>query len=683
MRALVALTLAAGSCTKVPIYDVEAGFDRADVSWFAEEETLFVFWEVSAEQGINADSLIEISYATDDGRVEWTPLEDLVPVHTHEPVDCGVDGLCGSFSLHVPSEPRGVHLRMRYHRDGELSLDADTVYNAVGNGLPFTHRSFVTYGVFDELNERIQWRGRHQFPTVRNEEAEALGLRRSFRIENRRHGIARLASGLNPYGYGVTCPDSLEAADLPAVETDERAVFDVEDLPVEASDSPVVCADSTVQDATGSFTTGTTARKNPEVKPAFPLLASPINDATVLPFFLAPCDETLGEEHEAMQRQRLGMDFLTTTCIDDWEQDGFADTLTELFTDAVEANRSAGRDMVLVIGLHRDDAGMAEVVEEALEELVPEERGKNTPRLAGAFVFDSVPRGIDDPGVEHTTLWCPASIDDVDTGIPDASTTLCALAPDNPDTELGPFSFNVLPILPSRSMYEDFIATYSEDLAGSVTQRRYLTPEFSTTADHIDLGDYGMVTFLDDEIISADDDDAFSYCTSDEIVPVVFRSRVLSDPDFAQKVAANCEALGFEEEVCAYAQIGVLPLELMGQWHQIVAEDTYELGLYWDFPFLLRMEYETYLAGSLTAFGVSVPFGLAESGEAYLGSFMWTVDEFSLESELTQCSRFCDHPTFDAAGVYQVMDNFAAGYANRCYLPDYPVVGDSGFPSDP
>ena len=48
-------------CTKVPLYDVEADFSRADAAWFAEEQTLFFFYEVAAEQGIGEPSVLEVS----------------------------------------------------------------------------------------------------------------------------------------------------------------------------------------------------------------------------------------------------------------------------------------------------------------------------------------------------------------------------------------------------------------------------------------------------------------------------------------------------------------------------------------------------------------------------------------------------------------------------------------------
>ena len=95
------------------------------------------------------------------------------------------------------------------------------------------------------------------------------------------------------------------------------------------------------------------------------------------------------------------------------------------------------------------------------------------------------------------------------------------------------------------------------------------------------------------------------------------------------------------------------------------------------------MTYELITAGSVGAFGFSVPFGFRATGEAYLGTAQWTVDQLSLEDSLTQCSRYCEHPTFDSAGVYHVADDFRDTYATSCYLPLYPAPGDSGFPLDP
>ncbi len=680
----LALGLVLLSACKVPIYSVNAEFRLADTSWFAEEDTLFVFYEVSAQQGIDEHSVVEIRFESDLGDVDWTPLSNFDTVHFHVPVDCGVNTLCGSSSIEVNSEPRDVELRMRYHRDSELDLDADTAYNVVRRGAPNQSRSLVVYGVFDEGNHQVQWRSRHQFPALRNEEATELGLRRWFRVDEHRAGTAALASVSNPYGYGATCPEDFTDAGMEPVETVERAVFDASPLPTSLSADPLVCARAMVLDAEGVYATGAIARKNPEVRPAFSALNSPVRDATVLAYFLQPCDREISAVHEEMQRQRLGLGDLAPICVDDVGDAGFTERLIVALTDAVEAERPAGNDMVLVIGVHQDDDRVSEALEEALSAILPEERHRSSPRLAGAFVFDSVAYSLSGSVLGPSTLWCPASTAGATVGdINDASLRACAVAPDDLQIELGPFTFGTLPILPSRDAYLEFIEDFSENQAGEVTSYTIRTPEFSVTSEHTDLGDFGVVTFLDDERINSAPDEAFSYCVTEDPWIIFFRSDLLVSEAVQAILAQACELGQLPEETCALASLGLLPIALLPDWHQQFGEAGYKLGLFWDFPFLLHMEYQAVAAGSVAAFGFSVPFGLAADGEQYLGGALWTMDQFAVDKQLTQCTRFCDHPTFDSAGVYHVTDSFTATYGSTCYRPSYPETADGGFPLDP
>lgn len=673
--------LMGSTCSKVPLHDVEAQFLVADASWFEEEQTLFLFWRVEAQQGLGDPSVVEITYATDTERVDWTPVEDLPTVHSHLPVDCGSNALCGSTSLHVSLEPREVDIRLRYHREGELALQADAIFNVVGPGPPSRSRSLIVYGVFDETNQQIQWRGRHVFPTLRNQEATDLGLRRWFSVQDFRYGTAELATSSNRYGYGADCPEDFVPTELGPVETDQRAVFHPDTLPIEASPRSVVCAESTVTDALGPFTTTALAQKNPEVRTAFPLLRSPVYEAAPVKFMLEPCDRTISTEHEQMQRQRLQLEGVPVYCTDDWRDEDWSNTLAVALTEAVEEQRVEGEDMVLVIGLHRDESGLAEAVEQALLQVVPAERHRSSPRLAGAFVFDSDTRGLEEAELGQTTLWCPASTDTSD--MPDASSRTCATIADMPDIDLGPFSFGMLQILPNRKQYLDFLDDYGVSQAGEVTSLHYLTPEFAATSEHVDLGDFGVVTFLNQESISADADDAFSYCVQEELSPVVLSSDLLSDPEIIQALLQYCAMGKLPEEMCAYLAMGMVPLSSLPEWHNLALESRYDLGLYWDFPFLVRMEYRAVLAGSATAFGLSVPFGFGSPAEGYYGSYYWLADEFSLDPMLSQCRRFCDHPTFDSAGAYHVNQSFREAYAADCYVPLFPQPGDGGWPIDP
>jgi hypothetical protein len=656
LRRLALLVPLVASCGKVPLRPVDAGFALADVAWFAEEETVFVFHQLFAEQGINPESRLEIRFTTNDGTTDWTPVRDFEPVHTHLDVDCGPNARCGSWSFHLPLEPRNVTLRLRYHPDGELALVAPTTFNAVGRGPAHDNRSLIVYGVFGRLNERIQWRARHQFPTVRNEQATLLGLRREWTVEDPRYGRTALVAPGNPYGYGVTCPPTAIPLDWQPVGTDQRAAFAPETLPTAASASLSVCADATVTDALGTFTTTAAARKNPEVRPAFPRLESPIRDATPVKFFLAPCERTIEPVHEEMQRQRLQMEDTPTTCTDDWENPLFEDSLVVLFRDAVEAERAANNDMVLVIGLHQDERGVPPVVERALSRVLPGERHRTSPRLAGAFVFDSVARTIDDDSLSQTTLWCPSTINAVD------NSAACAVLPVNPQINLGPLSATQLPILPPRGQLLDFLDEFGANQAGQVEELSWLTPEFAATADHVDSGDFGLVTFLNNERISAEVGHAFSFCATDEIQNVAFRSALTEE----------------------FGEAAAVPVALLPDWHNAVREADYELGLFWDFPFLLELDYRTFAAGAVAVAGFSVPFGIGSDEVSYYGSPLWRADSFPIGNQLQQCTRFCDHPTFDSAGVYKIMEPYRETYAQACYRPAFPDPNAFiGFPRDP
>jgi hypothetical protein len=660
---LPCLLVTVASCDKVPIVDIGAGFALADAAWFEEEQTLFFFYRVEAEQGLGPDSQVEVTWRTDDAQLPWTPLAALVPVHTHLPVDCGKTGVCGSFSLAVDSPPRQVGVRLRYHREGQMTLDARVTRNIIGRGPAHSHRSLVVYGVMDQSNTRVQWRARHQFPTLRNEQVQALGLRRRFIVTRPAHGTVGAQQPHNPYGYGFSpaCPGGMGPLGWADLETDERAVFDPNELPLAASTSTGVCAQAFVTDATGLFETTAVARKNPQVAPAFPVLRSPIRQSDPLQFVLRPCNRTISEPHFLMQQQRLLMSGVEEICIDHFSQAGFAGQLATTFRARADARRLLGQDMVLVIALHHDDAtrGVQDVLEQALEPLLTVERDKSTPRVTGAFVFDSVGYTVTRPGVRALALWCPSNVrpDDLDLE-PSTSAQACPLMPDFPDLVLGPFKFSNLPILPTRRQYLTFIAKYSEGQAGRMRALSFRAPERTAFSDNVPVGDFGQITFFNNEVLTAEPSDTFSYCAPFDpwAAPVAFRTELVPEP---------------------------APLEVLPQMHQVFPQSSYALGLFWEFPFLLRLDYEVVVAGAVSAYSLSVPFGISNPAQAYWGSQSWMTGEFALHEMLLKCTAFCDHPTFDSGGVYNVAQLFDEVYLNQCYRPRYPVPGDGGFPSDP
>jgi hypothetical protein len=652
-------------CGKVRITDINAGFTISDVAWFEDEQTMFVFYRVDAEQGLQPESVIELKYRTDDVVVPWTPLGQLTPVHTHVPVDCGVTSRCGSMSVAVQKPPREVGLRLRYHRDGEVSLDAPVVFNVVGVGPAHLTRSLAVYGVFDETNTRVQWRARHQFPTIRNEQATALGLRRVFSVTGATYGDLTLPGAENPWGYALSpvCPNALTDLPWPERRTTERAIFEPNELPLAASTAPVVCAAATVTDALGEFTTAAIARKNPQVRSAFPALRSPIRENTPVGFVLRICNRVISQEHLDMQVQRLLLAGEPEVCLDDFQAPGFADRLASTFKQRIDATRAAGKDMILVLAVHHDDTTgrLGRVVEAALEQVLVPERDKSSPRVSGAFLLDSSAYRLTLNTLKTLVLWCPSRLItqfDLDL-VPSASDRDCPLLPDQPDLLLGPFKLNQLPILPTRQQYLTFINKYSVAQAGSMKKIVYLAPERTAVSENIPVGEVGLVTRFNNETISADPTDAFSFCASED--PGVARMAV-------QPVGAP-EAL---------AQLSMLP-----RLHQASPFPLYALGLGWESPFILRLDYESRLAGAATVATFTLPFGIASANQSFLGNEQWKRDVFPLADALAQCTRYCDHPTFDSAGVYQPLAPFRQAFAEQCYRPKFPVPPEGGFPVDP
>jgi hypothetical protein len=660
------LTLVAG-CWKVPITPVNAAFELADLAWFEEEETLFVFYQVRAEQGLSRESVVELRYHTDDEDRDWTEVSSLPTVHTHVPVTCGVDSLCGSASLHVTRPPRAVGVRLRYHRDGEMSLDAPVTFNAVAAGSPWSNRSYTVYGVFDAANARVQWRGRHTFPTLRNEQAQALGLRRWMSVGGETYGelsAGDVAGGGGPYLYGFAsaCPPTLVSADLvdPA-PTLERAVFDPADLPLAASTATVVCGLATVTDARGTFSTAAVARKNPEVRAAFPTLRSPIRQDRQLRFLLAPCERTISADHLSMQKQRLAIGGDPDVCVDGWQDQAFTAQLTGALGQRIDTERAAGEDMVLSIALHHDDrtGQLAAKLETALAAVLAPERGKTSPRVTGAFVFDSFAHSITSAELARLVLWCPAGLPDTSwQSVPDTSQRACPVVTSTPRITFGPLSLGLVPILPSRPVYLDFIDRFSTGQAGRMLSLTFLAPERTPVSEDVDLKDYGVATFFNGEVLTAAASDAFSFCAekSGATVPAVFYADLAGGP----------------------AGLSALPT-----YHQVSPQTSYRLGLAWEFPFLLRLEYEASLGGSISILSASVAFGISAPSQAYYGAEIWSRGQYDVGDALLQCTRFCDHGTFDSAGVYDPGQTFRSAYANACYLPRFPTPADGGFPRDP
>jgi hypothetical protein len=449
-------------------------------------------------------------------------------------------------------------------------------------------------------------------------------------------------------------------------------------------------------------------------------LRSPAADAAQLKFFIEPCGKTLSAAHKDMQRQRLLMEGVAPFCSDSVAIESLASVLANQFRQAVQMQRPFGDDMVLVVGVHREETPeVATAVESAIALVLAPEKNLGTPRLAGAFVFDSFGRSLDVLANVNHILWCPGVVSE--TSIIDPALA-CVVIPDF-DLSLGPFRIGGLPIFAPRDDYLTFIDRFSRAQEGRMRALTFRVPRRTSVSETLLLEPFGAATFFNDEVVTAPLDAAFSFCPGAGAERIVFRpdglltDSVLDDfveacrqPDAIESPNAPepddggsgpardagltdggpggdpGDGLGFgegQEDLCEIVNQGILPVSLLPEFHDEVGSGTYRLGLLWEFAFLLRVRYEAVASGAVSAFSASVPFGIRVPATQLLGAEIWTNERIDLRERLILCDRFCRFPTFSNAGTYDVRAPFSPTYLEACYDPRPPMLGEGGFPFDP
>jgi hypothetical protein len=706
--------------TRVPLVAVSANFTIADAVWFEDEATLFVFWRFEADQGLGETSRIELGIKTADNVVPTQPVSSYAPVHDHRAVDCGPRARCGSLSIALDQEPLSVPLRLRWHEDGELTLEQDAALTILRAGDPWKQRSAVVYGVFDESNRLVQWRLRHQFPNLRNEEVQELGLRRLFEIEDAAVGSldpsdhARFQD--NPWGYALlqACPSSFVAHPMEPLSTTKRAIFSTTPVEETLATEEVVCAQARVLDAKGTFETTALARRNPDVVPAFPFLRTPVAPARPLPFDFVTCNAEVSVAHHEMQRQRLLVG-VEPRCVDGLDEPQRREELLAEMNAAIDAARAAGDDFVLSVVLNREDAAteIAVALESVLQDLLEEERRKTSPRAVGALVYDSAGYTQQLPATKPYLLWCPANfgVDDlVDVSDPNILNSLfhCAIGldlsvPIDLPAPLDRLTVAQLPLLASRQQFLNYVARQGESAVGETNKLTFLAPRRGADARDVILGlvsasedgadvpseDVGadagpllpddtnpppaddvpffpddpalafstdIATFFDDEYLTLLPQETLSVCAQDASLVVVFQAQEDEEP----------------------ASLAALPAR-----HASDPQPRYQLGLRWDGAFYVRFDYRAVVGTATEVIGLTIPFSLSLPGVVSFREELWTRASFDLRKELLKCRRFCSHPTFDSVGIYQARQPFSPTFENDCYAPRFPKPGDGGFPDDP
>ncbi len=686
---LFIILLALCGCSKVPLQRFFPTADIAVGAWFEREQTLFLFYNVSIEDGFEDDARIEVNYRTDDGESGFVRVDTQNSVHTHLPVNCGTNHICGSQSLAVTKRALEVELRVRYTEAGRLTDPIPFSFQTVESTGAVSDLSATLYGVFDEKNVVVQWRLRHQIPGILNETVRELGLKREFRVGNQSYGPRFneevSARPVNPYGFSysfsqIPCPSDFVPFSQVELSTQEPAKWAEEALPTEGSAAALACAPAVLTSAAGDIPGRVLALKNPETETGFGSLSTTVRETNQLKFLLSPCGRTISSDHLDMQTQRLLMDREPDVCLDRIDLPTLTTRMSSTFNAALDRERGAGQDLSLLIAFHHDEPNPNSVwhqaLQQALEDTFEFESSKSSPRGVGAYVFDSYSNAKLPENLGRRVLWCPIrplTEEERDAGEQsNESQQVCPVLP-NIGVTLGAVDLGVVPIFAERSVYLDFIRDFGVRNAGTMQQIWVRAPLATPETETIEVGQFAVATFFDGEVLSTSAEQRFSYCADlAPQSPLAFR---------LQKDAVAPEG----DQSGLFEPDSVLPLSSLPDIHRQYQFSNYDLGLLWDFPFLFSFQYETVVSGRVRAFGGSVPFGIDRvEGDQY-GSEIWTLDSFAVGDVLLKCARFCDHATFDSAGVYNISVAFDIGYANRCYRPKYPTggFGSESAPLDP
>ncbi|WP_141733978.1 hypothetical protein [Oligoflexus tunisiensis] len=618
-------------------------FALAKPFWFEDESTFFLFYQLDNPQAFRPEGSLELSF--DQGET-WQDIGFWTYLHPHEEVDCGRQSLCGSLSIRWTEPIASVQLRYRYHRDAELAESQSIPVVSVHRTSPL-RRSFSIYGVFDAMNAYVQWRGRHSFPGLSHEEAEALGLRRPYRITGIRAQVdSSEPDRINPSLYGTS--SDCGGADLgPHTMGSEQGADSWLMVRVGPAFAQV-CGWTEVMDGEGSYHAVAYGRKNPVVENIVQDLQLAFTKAEQVRLIFATC-QAVSQDYLDYQVDRL---HFTTNRIDYcMDQGNFnRETIVSfLYEKVLAARQNTGQDLALVLILHYNLRELSPVIVDVVgQSLAAIANGEQFPRVAAIFVYDSFP-AVSSSGMTPTSLiWCPTEVQDGET----STLSSCAFQPSK--FVLGPLEVRSAPVLPDYESFQEM--DDAQKWGAKIDEFAIYTPR------EPDSG--GRLTYV------RANDLHYVFNPFDQL-PILARESLSFCPlhDFAQVFAYQIlTQRGIRGGSEAASSVSLLPME-----HRLRNEDrVYNLGLRLQAPFLVSVRYTTSSAIGPKDFVSYISIRGQQSLTDELGEAALQNKPLPFRSVLTKCTRYCQHPAFDETGRYILNGPWYEEFATRCYQPQLP-----------
>ena len=667
---------------KVPLTADFGTIDFGSAHWFANEQVAYVFFSLSERSSrlVHSGWQMRWSATSADGGVEehaFAPIDFNQGVHEHLQLPCGANRICSSFSFRSARPVNSVDLKFLYDADSptDLQKSLDVAKHAAGTSSDAF--SALAYGVFDEPNSHMQVRIHHNFGSPQDELVPTFGLVRRFHANSVvLHGIdtvtvrkAQSASAtplLYPASFcaGQTGSDDLRFAgtsawfngSLDKAQGQNGACFQIEAL-----DKQGVPLPSGVQNSFG--------RRNPEISnPIGPTILTPLTQTTQIPIAVRICPDDpaagsmVDEDFFFYQEFILGMSRRPTDlCFRIGKESVFAKDFAAMLASRLADARSkatTSNDYLFVVALHElftsEFTQIQSSISSALYNMINAEAHTASPRLVGAFVYDSTVNFVPTATQRQSIIWCPQTLlpqvlSPQTAPLADQNCTITAAA----ELDLQLINF-VAPLgpLPSVSVYRDYMKKYGDKgLAHNPSLQLYSVPTGVNTLNEASKA----VTYFDHERFVINAGEAARMCPEREDKTLAsFRIRTATQADDV-----------------AGTSVGAINK----LWLSADAPGEYRIGIAWDYPFWGGINYKAALTGKIASV---VPYQKSSSAYEALGDQKWSTGSWDFGKYTQRCTRYCDNPFFDATGTYQASETWRNFQENSCPNPVYPQPSAGG-----
>ena len=682
------LIICAGTaCNKVPLEDDFGQIDFASAHWFENEKVGYLFFSLAEKEArlVNPGWFWQYSSRNAAGQItshEARVLDLESGVHKHEWRRCGSQRLCGSLSFKSDDPIENITLRFRY--DASLPQGLEKQISASNHLTSVAADAFsaLAYGVFDETNDHLQVRVHSNFGDPSDEAVDQYGMTRRFRIKElaladfTKANITTVAEeSQTPLLFPASlCQSVTGVGDLSFTG---RSAWFKESLDANQGQNGA-CFQIESLDKNGDLLAlgkqPALSRRNPELNnPSSPMLTTPAKAVTQLPVIIRICDDepSAGSMINAnffnYQQYVLGMQSRPVDiCFRVGQETQFGRDLATLLSSQLNAAKTSvagANDFIFVVLLHHNFSSEFKLVQatiaRSLYQLINNDQTAVSPRLVGAFVYDSnvnfQPTSIQSKNI----IWCPQTLPkELVAGANPLATQNCTLTPTS-KINLQVINF-IIPLgpLPSQEQYLKYVNDYGDSGIAKNPAIEFLSvPNGANTRTNTD----SQTTYFDGERYSIAQGEYAKVCR--DRVTADFFNFVLREENGGAEIAA------------------VATDAVNAKWLSDEAAADYRIGISWAAPYFGVVRYKSAVINGQVP-GVKgsesiLPFNRSFSQNLPLGDGTWQKENWSFGAYTQKCGRFCDNPYFDNAGTYQLNTTWRSDLVN-CPSPRYPSWNGGG-----